>query len=129
MAMENELPCVYTISFEKQPPATIQFGISFCITIRVRVHGTKQSYVNTGQNFGIHASLLHATNSQRLNMLSGNLTSAVQFERGASETLVVFENLVIHQHGKYKIRILLATASYTNTVVVSRIDSNNIDVL
>lgn len=127
--MENELPCVYTIAFEKQPPAAIQCGTSFCITICVRVHGRQQSYVNTGQNFAIHASLLHATTSQRLNLLSGNLTLAVQFERGASESLAVFENLVIHQHGQCKIRILLAAASYTNTEVISRIDSNNIDIL
>ena len=112
----------YKISFETAPPVTARPGVPFNIPVVIAVWplghpgNTKQLVMN--------ASLRSETGTNITSNLAGALTSSVLTGHGNTKSgYASFSPLTIKQPGRYRLRIMLAVASYEDITTKEYVES------
>ncbi|KAJ5559398.1 hypothetical protein N7513_001797 [Penicillium frequentans] len=116
----------HSLTLEREPPLTLRQGFPFTITVNVKLQGIGAS---PNRIFVLNVSLRDAEELRPVNAMSGSLTCPIQARTGVCiGHRAQFNGLVIHRPGKFRLRILLATSSFTETTVTARIDTIMIEV-
>ncbi|KAJ5759173.1 hypothetical protein N7520_006329 [Penicillium odoratum] len=115
----------FTLSFEVAPPASVSPGQAFTrpVTVSVRPIGTPSRSVHA---LVLNASLRNESGTGAAVGLTGNLTTNVR--DSAMSGSAKFGTLAISTPGKYRLRVMLATASPNGIVTKEFVDSGIITV-
>ena len=119
--------CQYQISFKTAPPAAAHQGIPFNIPVAVIVWPL--GYPGKVQKLVVNASLRSETGTSATSALTGALTSSVLTWYGNTKSgYASFSPLTIKHPGRYRLRIMLAVASYDDITTEEYIESGVIHV-
>lgn len=119
--------CEYGISFEMAPPAAAREGIPFNIPVVVAVWPL--GYPGNVQQLVVNASLRSEKGTSATSALTGALTSSVlTYPGNIRGGYASFSPLTIRHPGRYRLRIMLAVASYEGITTKGYVESGVIHV-
>ena len=117
----------YKISFEMAPPAAARQGIPFNIPVVVAIWPLE--YPGNIQQLVVNASLRSERGTSATLALTGALTSSVLTPHGnIRRGYASFSPLTIRHPGRYRLRIMLAVASYEGITTKEYVESGVIHV-
>jgi len=112
------------IGFTRGPPAIMQHGITFSVSVMVKFGESSGLSLVPTQAFAVNVSLVDEYGTRTSGVLQGNLTSNIQFHptQGA-HGFAVFGGLSICQTGLWRLRVLLGAFSCAEMAIEARVDS------
>ncbi|KAJ5923532.1 hypothetical protein N7454_008777 [Penicillium verhagenii] len=110
----------FSLSFEAAPPASVRPSQPINLAVSVRPVGTPSPSVHA---LVLNASLRNEASTSAAAGLTGNLTTSIATSGSAR-----FTSLAISTPGKYRLRVMLATASPNGIVTKEFVDSGIITV-
>lgn len=118
----------YNLAFEIPPPSSVRPGSQFTIPVVVSVRPASNQRPNPVQQLAVHASLRNENHAPATGLI-GPLTSSVRSRSGNTTAgYASFNPLRITQPGRYRLRVMLAAASYSGVMTKEYVDSGVIHV-
>ncbi|KAL2809409.1 hypothetical protein BJX63DRAFT_357992 [Aspergillus granulosus] len=119
----------YGLTFEIDPPSSVRPGVPFTLPVVVAVRPVGAGSNDPAQQLVARVSLQDETGARTSTRLTGTLTSSVRSRAGNTASgYACFRPLIIGSPGKYRLRIMLAVATYSGTTTMESVDSRVIQV-
>ncbi|KAL2863402.1 uncharacterized protein BJX67DRAFT_384720 [Aspergillus lucknowensis] len=120
---------VYGLTFEIEPPASVRPEVAFTLPVVVAVRPVGAPNNDPAQQLVAAASLRDETGARSAVRLSGSITSSVRSRAGNTTSgYACFRSLAIATPGRYRLRVMLAVATYNGTMTTGFVDSSVIQV-
>ncbi|KAJ5600989.1 hypothetical protein N7450_002056 [Penicillium hetheringtonii] len=117
-----------TISIVSGVPSQVWREEPIAITVKVVFSNSEKIHPDT--HFALNISLRDSQDHKYVNGLHGPLTTCLEsFMNDIGQSTGVFKSIAIHKVGCFRLRVLLAASSWSQTTVKARADSDVIEVI
>ncbi|KAL5333237.1 hypothetical protein BJX70DRAFT_392339 [Aspergillus crustosus] len=119
----------YSLTFIIEPPTSVRPGVAFTLPVVVTVRPLGSASNDPQQQLGATVSLRDETGTTSSPGLTGDITSSVRSQLGNTTSgYVRFGPLTIANPGKYKLRVILASNTFSGVMTKASIESAVIQV-